>query len=147
MTTQALATDSSMRSDRVSVQRVPLSDRQRNLIETAWASLDVKEALDLDVALTNIWSHTGYERELSEYAVEHFASAGLESFYQSIDPSQGNAIRAFLAATTAVRPCCSLHLATVTSPESKKMTACNGVIRCVGTTVSRPSSKTRRSLD
>ena len=35
----------------VRVQRVPLSSQQSDWIEKAWSLLDVKKALDLDVAL------------------------------------------------------------------------------------------------
>jgi acetylornithine deacetylase/succinyl-diaminopimelate desuccinylase-like protein len=88
----ATSTDARSRPDRVAVQRVSLNAKQKALIEAAWAFISPKEALDLDVTLTNIWSHTGFEREFSEFATAHMKAAGLDAFYQGIDPRSGNAI-------------------------------------------------------
>jgi len=76
----------------VRVQRPPLSPRQRDWIERAWASLDVQRAIELDVKLVNIWSYTGHEREINEWAVDRWRTEGLEARYQPIDSEQGNAL-------------------------------------------------------
>jgi len=83
---------SAERLDRVRVERVPLSDRQRSWIESAWSHLDENEALKLNVELTDIWSYSGHEKELAEFVVGRFGDAGVDSFYQPIDPLSGNAI-------------------------------------------------------
>jgi acetylornithine deacetylase/succinyl-diaminopimelate desuccinylase-like protein len=79
----------------VQVQRVPLSLQQTDWIEKAWSFLDVKKALDLDVALTNIYSPTGYEKEVNNFIVDFWRKLGVDSFYQEMDPEQGNAIGRF----------------------------------------------------
>ncbi|MBM3941027.1 MAG: hypothetical protein FJ318_09150 [SAR202 cluster bacterium] len=79
----------------VRVRRVPLSAQQRRWIEQAWAYLDVKKAIDLDVDLTNIYSPTGFEREVNGYIVDYWKRLGIDAFYQEMDPTQGNAVGRF----------------------------------------------------
>jgi acetylornithine deacetylase/succinyl-diaminopimelate desuccinylase-like protein len=91
-TSTGLVTRPTSRPDRVAVRRVPLSGRQQAWIEAAWARLDARKALDLDVELTNIWSYSGHERELGEWVADHFERAGVAGEYQPMDSMAGNAI-------------------------------------------------------
>jgi acetylornithine deacetylase/succinyl-diaminopimelate desuccinylase-like protein len=79
----------------VQVQRVPISTQQFDWIEKAWSYLDVQKAIDLDVALTNIYSPTGFEREVNTFIVDYWKKLGVDAFYQEMDPEQGNAIGRF----------------------------------------------------
>lgn len=79
----------------VQVQRPPLSAQQLGWIEQAWSLLDVNKALSLDVDLTNIYSPTGYEKEVNTYIVDFWQKLGVEAHYQEMDPLQGNAIGRF----------------------------------------------------
>lgn len=79
----------------VQVQKVPLSSEQRGWIEQAWSYLDVNKAIELDVELTNIYSPTGYEKEVNNYIVDFWQRLGVDAFYQEMDPEQGNAIGRF----------------------------------------------------
>lgn len=69
----------------------PLSSSQAKWLDEAFSFLEEKRALELNETLTNIYSHTGHEREINEYIVSHFKAIGMDSSYQSIDPKMGNA--------------------------------------------------------
>jgi acetylornithine deacetylase/succinyl-diaminopimelate desuccinylase-like protein len=81
-----------MIDDNVTVQRVPLSARQREWLERAWAQIDPAALAELDAQLVSIPSPTGEERAVAEFIAEHLDSAGVEATYQSIDQDQGNAV-------------------------------------------------------
>ena len=74
------------------VKKLPLSAEQQAWVEKAWSYLDEKTAIDIDVDLVNIYSPTGYEREVNNFVVDYWKRAGVESFYQQMDETQGNAI-------------------------------------------------------
>ena len=76
----------------VRVQRVPLSSQQKGWLEKAYSLLDVKRAIQLNVDLTNIYSYTGYEKEINEFIVDYWRRLDINADYQEMDPTMGNAI-------------------------------------------------------
>ena len=76
----------------VRVKKLPLSAQQRQWVESAWEHLDVKKAIDIDVDLVNIYSPTGYEREVNQFVSSYWSRLGIHSYYQQLDPQQGNAV-------------------------------------------------------
>lgn len=77
---------------KVRVQRVPWSDQQQKWVDKAWSFLDAKKAIDIDVNLVNIYSPTGYEREVNNYVVDYWKNLGINATYQQMDEHQGNAL-------------------------------------------------------
>src|SRR6476620_8003803 len=59
------------------VNRVPLSAQQQGWIDQAWSLLDVQKAIELDVGLTNIYSPTGFEREVNNFIVDFWQKLGV----------------------------------------------------------------------
>ncbi|KWF32764.1 hypothetical protein WL88_25825 [Burkholderia diffusa] len=49
-------------------------------------------ALDTDLALTNIWSYGGHERQISDYLVDRLGRAGLDAHRQDLDERSANTI-------------------------------------------------------
>ena len=56
----------------VQVQRVPFSSQQQVWLEKAYSSLDVERAVQLNLELTNIYSYTGFEKEINEFIVDYW---------------------------------------------------------------------------
>ena len=84
--------DPSQAPTTVKVDKVPLSDQQRGWIDKAWSFIDAQKAIDIDVDLVNIYSPTGYEREVNNYVVDYWKRFGIDATYQQMDENQGNAI-------------------------------------------------------
>ena len=76
----------------VAVKKVSLTPEQQQALDKALALIDEDKMRQLDLALTDIHSPTGYERKASEWLAQHMASIGLDSFYQPMDEESGNAI-------------------------------------------------------
>ena len=76
----------------VAVRPRPLSTEQKAWYEKACKGISEDRVRDLIIALTNIHSPTGAEREASEYLVAHMNQAGLEAHYQPMGELSGNAI-------------------------------------------------------
>jgi len=73
----------------------PLSQEQEVWLRRAWDQIDEEELARLIVDMVNIPSPPGEEKGLAKFMVEWMATAGLDAFYQEIDPDQGNAIGYF----------------------------------------------------
>ncbi|MFT5134177.1 MAG: acetylornithine deacetylase/succinyl-diaminopimelate desuccinylase-like protein [Gammaproteobacteria bacterium] len=89
---EAYLQDPSTAPHKVAVQKVPLSAQQKSWIENAWALLDSQHAIDLDVDLVNIFSPTGFEKEINHFIVDYWKRAGVQAFYQQMDEHQGNGV-------------------------------------------------------
>ena len=84
--------DPSQAPTSVEVRSAPLSSEQRAWIEKAWSFIDAKKAIDIDVELVNIYSPTGYEREVNTYVADYWKRLGIDAVYQQMDEHQGNAV-------------------------------------------------------
>ncbi|WP_261540348.1 hypothetical protein [Burkholderia multivorans] len=69
-----------------------LAPEASRLIEQAWSFITPEMALETDLALTNIWSHSGHERVIADYLVERLGKAGLDAHRQDLDERSSNAI-------------------------------------------------------
>jgi acetylornithine deacetylase/succinyl-diaminopimelate desuccinylase-like protein len=76
----------------VKVRKLPLSAQQKSWVDAAWKTLSVKKAIDIDVNLVNIYSPTGFEREVNQFVVDYWKNFGIHSYFQELDPQQGNAV-------------------------------------------------------
>lgn len=76
----------------VQVQRVPFSSQQQSWLEKAYSSLDVERAVQLNLELTNIYSYTGFEKEINEFIVDYWKRLDIDASYHPMDPTMGNAI-------------------------------------------------------
>ena len=76
----------------VQVQRVPFSSQQQVWLEKAYSSLDVERAIQLNLELTNIYSYTGFEKEINEFIVDYWKRLDIDACYHAMDPTMGNAI-------------------------------------------------------
>ena len=76
----------------VQVQRVPFSSQQQVWLEKAYSSLDVERAVQLNLELTNIYSYTGFEKEINEFIVDYWKRLDIDACYHAMDPTMGNAI-------------------------------------------------------
>ena len=77
---------------KVAVQKNPLSKQQRSWLEKSWTLLDKSQAISLDVELVNIYSPTGYEKEINHFIVDYWKQRGIDAFYQGMDENQGNGV-------------------------------------------------------
>ena len=76
----------------VQVQKLLLSAQQRGWVEAAWKHLDLKKATDLCVDLVNIYSPSGFEREVNQFTVDYWKKLGIHAYYQELDAQHGNAV-------------------------------------------------------
>lgn len=69
-----------------------LTPKASRIIEQAWDYVTPEMALETDLALTNIWSYSGHERQIADYLVERLGNAGLDARRQDLDEHSSNAI-------------------------------------------------------
>ena len=89
---QAFLSDPASAPSKVKVQKVPWSAQQQKWVEKAWSFIDAEKAIDIDVNLVNIYSPTGYEKEVNNFVVDYWRNLGINANYQQMDAYQGNAI-------------------------------------------------------
>ena len=73
-------------------EQLPLSFERRHAYERAISLVDEAMLREIAVAMTNIPSPTGEERQLAEYVVDRAGEIGLDAAVQGIDESSANAI-------------------------------------------------------
>ena len=76
----------------VEVKAAPLSAEQQGWLEKAYAQIDEDRMRQFNLAITDIHSPTGEEREVNEWLAEHMRGMGMDSFYQPLDERSGNAV-------------------------------------------------------
>ena len=76
----------------VPVQKAPLSTQQQQWLDAAVAEIDEERMRQFNLAITDIHSPTGYEREVNKYVVAHLNDCGFKATYQRVDDMSGNAI-------------------------------------------------------
>lgn len=76
----------------VKTKPAPMSAQQKKWFEAASALVSEDRLLQLDLALTDIHSPTGKEREISEFLVRYLREAGFEAEYQEMTETSGNAV-------------------------------------------------------
>ena len=76
----------------VPVQKAPLSDEQQRWLDDSVAQVSEERMRQFNLAITDIHSPTGYEREVNEYVVDHLNGNGFDAFYQRVDDLSGNAV-------------------------------------------------------
>lgn len=69
-----------------------LAPEASRTIEKAWQYVTPERAIETDLALTNIWSYSGHERQLADYLVDRLGTAGLDARRQDLDERSSNAI-------------------------------------------------------
>ncbi len=76
----------------VPVKKAPLDDQQQAWLDAAVAQIDEERMRQFNLAITDIHSPTGYEREVNEWVVNHLNDNGFNAFYQRVDDLSGNAV-------------------------------------------------------
>ncbi|MEQ8165591.1 MAG: acetylornithine deacetylase [Alphaproteobacteria bacterium] len=76
----------------VRTRQLPLAARQEKWFEKAAGLISEERLQQLDLALTDIHSPTGEEREISEFIARYLDEAGFEAEYQPMTEDSGNAV-------------------------------------------------------
>lgn len=78
--------------NQIKTKPLKMAADQKKWFDKAVGLISEDRLTQLDLALTDIHSPTGQEREISEFLVRYMAEMGLESFYQEMNDHAGNAI-------------------------------------------------------